>query len=116
MLVMTTIFISKLEGLPRTSDTKMIDYWLILCQLVPFTEVILITAMEYLREEATQPIDEQEIRDMKNVAQTQFKTYGGVVGKNNKVVLVKTLKTIGKDNHKLNLYPFFFHQKQSFCR
>ena len=32
MLVMTTIFISKMEGLPPTSDTKMIDIWLILCQ------------------------------------------------------------------------------------
>ena len=51
MLVMTTIFISKMEGLPPTSDTKMIDYWLILCQLVPFAEVVLITAMEYIREE-----------------------------------------------------------------
>ena len=29
----------------------MIDYWLILCQLVPFVTVVLITAMEYLREE-----------------------------------------------------------------
>ena len=51
MLVMTTIFISKMEGLPPTSDTKMIDFWLILCQLVPFAQVVLITAMEYLREE-----------------------------------------------------------------
>ena len=51
MLVMTTIFISKMEGLPPTSDIKMIDYWLILFQLVPFTEVVLLTAMEYLREE-----------------------------------------------------------------
>ena len=51
MLVMTTIFISKMEGLPPTSATKMIDYWLILCQLVPFAQVVLLTAMEYLREE-----------------------------------------------------------------
>ena len=51
MLVMTNIFISKMEGLPPTSDTKMIDYWLILCQLVPFAEVVLLTAKEYLREE-----------------------------------------------------------------
>ena len=27
----------------------MIDLWLILCQLVPFTQVVLLTAMEYLR-------------------------------------------------------------------
>ena len=50
MLVMTTIFISKMEGLPPTSATKMIDYWLILCQLVPFAQVVLLTAMEFLRE------------------------------------------------------------------
>ena len=47
MLVMTTIFISKMEGLPPTSETKMIDMWLILCQLVPFIEVILVTAIEF---------------------------------------------------------------------
>ena len=47
MLVMTTIFISKMEGL---SATKMIDYWLILCQLVPFAQVVLLTLMESLRE------------------------------------------------------------------
>ena len=49
MLVMTTIFISKMEGLPPTSTTKMIDYWLILCQLVPFAQVV--------------PFDETESRD-----------------------------------------------------
>ena len=36
MLVMTTIFISKMDGLPPTSAIKMIDIWLIMCQLVPF--------------------------------------------------------------------------------
>ena len=49
MLVMTTIFISKMEGLPPTSDTKMIDMWLILCQLVPFIEVMLVTAIEFYK-------------------------------------------------------------------
>ena len=51
MLVMTTIFISKMEGLPPTSDIKMIDIWLILCQLVPFGQVLLLTAKEYLIDE-----------------------------------------------------------------
>ena len=49
MLVMTTIFISKMESLPHTSDIKMIDIWLVLCQMVPFAEVILLTGMEYQR-------------------------------------------------------------------
>ena len=43
---MTTIFTSKIEELPPTSDTKMIDVWLIFCLLVPFLEVILRTAIE----------------------------------------------------------------------
>ena len=60
MLVMTTIFISKMEGLPPTSATKMIDYWLILCQLVPFAQVVLLTAMEYLREEELEKGEEKE--------------------------------------------------------
>ena len=51
MLVMTTIFISKMEGLPPTSDIKMIDIWLVLCQMVPFAEVVLLTAMEHERED-----------------------------------------------------------------
>ena len=50
MLVMTTIFISKMESLPPTSAIKMIDCWLIFCQLVPFAEVVLLTAMECQRE------------------------------------------------------------------
>ena len=50
MLVLTTIFISKMEGLPPTSDIKMIDIWLVLCQMVPFVEVVLLTAMEYQRD------------------------------------------------------------------
>ena len=51
MLVMTTIFISKMESLPPTSDIKMIDILLILCQIYPFVEVVLLTAMEYRRAE-----------------------------------------------------------------
>ena len=57
MLVMTTIFISKMEGLPPTSDIKMIDIWLILCQLVLFTQVVLLTVMEYLREEPANALE-----------------------------------------------------------
>ena len=44
MLVMTTIFTSKIEELPPTSDTKMIDIWLIFCLLVPFAFTLIQTA------------------------------------------------------------------------
>ena len=63
MLVMTTIFISKMESLPPTSDIKMIDIWLVFCQLVPFAEVVLLTAMEYRRED-TEESPENEIMDL----------------------------------------------------
>ena len=63
MLVMTTIFISKMEGLPPTSDIKMIDIWLILCQLVPFAQVVLLTVMEYLREEEKDSLEKNDIHE-----------------------------------------------------
>ena len=50
MLVMTTIFISVMQMLPATAYVKMVDIWLIFGQLVPFAEVVLLTAMEYIRE------------------------------------------------------------------
>ena len=54
MLVMTTIFIGKMESLPPTSEFRMIDAWLILGQFVPFIEVVLLTGMEYFRETNTE--------------------------------------------------------------
>ena len=68
MLVMTTIFISKMEGLPPTSDIKMIDYWLILCQLVPFAQVVLLTAMEFLREDEE---EEKQVFSKEKALQTE---------------------------------------------
>ena len=38
------------SGLGSSPDMEMIDIWLILCQLVPFVEVVLFTAKEYRRE------------------------------------------------------------------
>ena len=87
MLVMTTIFISKMESLPPTSATKMIDYWLILWQLVPFAEVVLLTAMESLREE-----EDGKRTKMKKAAKTKTK-----IGKNIRLLLsLKNLKLIGR--------------------
>ena len=51
MLVMTTIFTSKIEALPPTSDTKMIDAWLIFSLLIPFAAVVIQTAIECYRHD-----------------------------------------------------------------
>ena len=47
MFVMTTLFVSVMEKLPRTSYIRMVDIWLIYGQLFPFLEVVLITFKEY---------------------------------------------------------------------
>ena len=88
MLVMTTIFISKMEGLPPTSDIKMIDIWLIFCQLVPFSEVVLLTAIEYLREDqmenGTNNINSKRQQILEYPERQHYETY------------LLVLKTIGK--------------------
>ena len=67
MLVMTTIFTSKIEELPPTSDMKMIDIWLIFCLVIPFLEVILRTAMECMNCscQICEPTDANKVKDEK---------------------------------------------------
>ena len=67
MLVMTTIFTSKIEELPPTSDMKFIDIWLIFCLVVPFLEVILRTAMECVNCscQICEPTDANKAKDEK---------------------------------------------------
>ena len=99
MLVMTTIFISKIEGLPPTSTTKMIDIWLILCQLVPFAQVVLLTAMEYLREEE---LDKEEDKETKGTISEDEnkpeikKAWKPPQEKQSKVDYVSMLRVVGK--------------------
>ena len=76
VLVLTTIFISKMEGLPPTSDTKMIDVWLIICQLVPFAEVVLLTAIEFVREDENSD-DKVAAQDLYVCRLTMIVTYSG---------------------------------------
>ena len=61
MLVMTTIFMTVMQMLPATAYVKMIDIFLIFGQLYPFSEVVLLTMMEYQREGDGSGMDEQEL-------------------------------------------------------
>ena len=85
MLVMTTIFISKMESLPPTSYIKMIDIWLILCQMVPFAEVVLLTGMEYYRRDAN-----HEEKSKKNITEDDME------GKHCQKCWSPDLKTLGR--------------------
>ncbi|TRY70496.1 hypothetical protein TCAL_02367 [Tigriopus californicus] len=51
LLVLTTLFISVSNSLPKTAYIKMIDLWLLFCLLIPFLEVIIHTFIDSLRLE-----------------------------------------------------------------
>ena len=99
MLVMTTIFISKMEGLPPTSDVKMIDIWLVICQMVPFAEVVLLTAMEYQRTAEDEDINSKS-RYLNviplNEEETETKEEQKWQQKVNLKIWIPSLKTLGK--------------------
>ena len=50
MLTTTTLLISVVKKLAPTSYIKWIEAWLIFAQLIPFTQVILITCIERLKD------------------------------------------------------------------
>jgi hypothetical protein len=54
LLVLTTLFISVSNSLPKTSYIKLIDIWLIVSLLIPFTEVILHTVRDVIRNDNDQ--------------------------------------------------------------
>ena len=72
MLVMTTIFTSKIEELPPTSDTKMIDIWLIFCNLVPFAFTLIQTAIESQREEEGSTLEGSEAPEEVTLTNKRF--------------------------------------------
>ena len=49
MLVLTTMFTSVSNNMPKTSYVKLIDIWLIFNLLLPFIEVLVHTYMDSLR-------------------------------------------------------------------
>merc|ERR1711892_884212 len=51
MLVLATMFIGIVNGLPKTAYLKMMDYWLVFNLILPFIEVLLHTYMERLDED-----------------------------------------------------------------
>ena len=61
MFVMTTLFVSVMEKLPRTSYIRMVDIWLIYGQLFPFLEVVLVTFKEYCTSERAREFFTSEV-------------------------------------------------------
>ena len=49
LLVLTALFISILDSMPRTSYVKMIDIWLIFCLLIPLAEILFHAVLDKYR-------------------------------------------------------------------
>ena len=82
MLMMTTISIGKMQTLPTTAYVRMIDIWLVFSQLVPFVEVILLTAQECYRVEEHEDQDVGSGKDKVGTALIQVAEVGRLVQKN----------------------------------
>ena len=89
MLVTTTIFIGEMQMLPRTAYIKMIDIWLVFCQLVPFSEVLLLTGMEYFRSGS-----QDQNTDVDNKANAAKVVWIKVLGEDIKKYVCFSLKII----------------------
>ena len=63
MLTTTTLLISVVKKLAPTSYIKWMEAWLIFAQLIPFTQVILITMMEWIKEEKKIDVDLQKTEE-----------------------------------------------------
>ena len=63
LLVLTTLFISVSNSLPKTAYIKMIETFLIFSLFMPFIEVLLHTALDILRQvDPTPKCDGKESR------------------------------------------------------
>ncbi len=75
LLVMTTLFISVSDSLPKTSYVKMVDVWHLLTMCVPFVEVLLHAAMDNLEgkeEGKTRAAMKQVVTEIKVHPQVPF--------------------------------------------
>lgn len=68
LLVLTTLFISVLESMPRTSYIKMVDIWLLFCLLMPLMEVIFHALLDKYRYQLE--LEVEDLLEMSNLDAT----------------------------------------------
>ena len=88
LLTITTIITRVMDRIAETSYIKWIDYWLLFCTFIPFVQVILITIIEWLRNEERleQKRPKDERKDVGVETNTGFYEMS-IGGKNVKVML-----------------------------
>ena len=96
LLVLTTLFVSVSNALPKTSYIKMIDIWLIFTLMIPYSEVILHTMIAALRydDEFAEKSNRVGVIAMINMNKIKPAKPKGKVNKDEK--LANTLDNIAK--------------------
>ena len=102
LLVLTTLFISVSDALPRTSYIKMMDLWLIFNLMIPFIEIILQTMIHKLHDEDENnvslfqsPIPVNEAVGNKNANGMTAMTNAKEISHQKRKSLLNTLKVLG---------------------
>ena len=62
LLVLTALFISILDSMPRTSYVKMIDIWLIFCLLIPLAEILFHAVLDKYRYDVE--MEEEQVMEL----------------------------------------------------
>ena len=102
MLTTTTLLISVVKKLSQTSYIKRIEAWLIFAMMIPFTQVILITYIEWLREKKIHEEKLQRVKQRRrNIREAKNMSWLDVA---NKVVKVNQSNHIVIYHHNLKCF------------
>ena len=94
LLVLSTLFISILESMPRTSYIKMVDVWLLFCLLMPLMEVIFHAMVDKYRYELE--LMEEALLDTSSLDGTMsFAPKEAVEKKKKNIMLMQKFGVIG---------------------
>ena len=110
LLVLTTLFISVAGSLPATAYIKMVDIWLIFCQLIPFAEVILHTFMDAMRVEG------EEGREINHHGRTVIIDAAGNRIEKNETNDVEDLVSLLNILQETNFITIIVHRKISYIK
>ena len=72
LMVLSALFISVLDSMPRTAYVKMIDIWLLFCLTIPLLEIMFHAILDKYRYELE--LEEEEQREAIAVTDTGYWT------------------------------------------
>ena len=91
LMVLSALFISVLDSMPRTAYVKMIDIWLLFCLTIPLLEIIFHAILDKYRYELE--LEEEELLGISKLSRSLTLAPGGQVEK--KRLNIKRLQKLG---------------------